>query len=102
MTFKSFNMIEEPERFYEKDYLKKYDVCPALCMQVQTIPENKKMWKDGDLPKKTGEYLVYRISGYGSKSIDLIQYNVSRHFWCVDCQNEVIAWKEIVLPKENE
>ena len=58
--------------------------------------------KDGDLPKETGEYLVYRISGYGSKSIDLIQYNNSKHFWCVDCQNEVIAWKEIVLPKESE
>lgn len=53
--------------------------------------------KDGDLPKKTGEYLVYRISGYGCKSIELIQYNSSRHFWCVDCQNEVYAWKE--LPK---
>ena len=47
MTFKSFDVIEEPERFYEKDYLKKYDVCPALCMQVQKIPENRKMWKDG-------------------------------------------------------
>ena len=57
--------------------------------------------KDGDLPKKTGEYLVYRISGYGSKYIKLIQYNSSRHFWCVDCQNDVIAWKEIVLPKES-
>lgn len=57
--------------------------------------------KDGDLPKKTDEYLVYRISGYGSKSIELVQYNSSRHFWCVDCQNEVIAWKEIVPPKES-
>lgn len=47
MTFKSFNVIEEPERFYEKDYLKKYNVCPALCMQVQKIPENKRQWKDG-------------------------------------------------------
>jgi hypothetical protein len=57
---------------------------------------------DGDLPKKTDEYLVYRISGYGSKSIELVQYNSSRHFWCVDCQNEVIAWKEIVLPELKE
>ena len=58
--------------------------------------------KDGDLPKKTGEYLVYIINGYGSKSIELIQYNSGRHFWCVDCQNDVIAWKEIILPKESE
>ena len=58
--------------------------------------------EDGNLPKETDVYLVYRISGYGSKSIELIQYNSSRHFWCVDCQNEVIAWKEIVLPKEIE
>ena len=56
--------------------------------------------KDGELPKKTGKYLVYIINGYGSKSIELIQYNSSRHFWCVACQNDVIAWKEIVLPKE--
>ena len=56
--------------------------------------------KDGDLPKKTDKYLVYIINGYGCKSIELIQYNNGRHFWCVDCQNEVIAWKEIVLPNE--
>ena len=58
--------------------------------------------KDGDLPKKTDEYLVYKISGYGVESIELILYNSSKHFWCVDCQNDVIAWKEIVLPKESE
>lgn len=48
-----------------------------------------------DLPKKTDMYLVHKISGYGSKSIELIQYNSSRQFWCVDCQNEVVAWYEI-------
>ena len=58
--------------------------------------------KDGDLPKETDEYLVYRISGYGSRYIGLIQYNSNRHFWCVDCQNDVIAWKEIVLPELKE
>ena len=58
--------------------------------------------KDGDLPKKTDEYLVYIINGYGCKFIKLIQYNSGRHFWCVDCQNEVIAWKEIALPELKE
>ena len=59
--------------------------------------------KDGDLPKETKEYLVYKIDGYGCKSIQVMQFN-NKHCWCANCQNEIKAWKEIVLPelKENE
>ena len=53
-----------------------------------------------DLPKESNEYLVHKIDGYGSKSRELIQYNSIKRFWCVDCQNEVIAWCEI--PKYTE
>lgn len=46
--FKSFDVIEEPERLYEDGYIKKhYDVCPALFMQRQRFPENRMLWKDG-------------------------------------------------------
>ena len=57
--------------------------------------------KDGDLPKEIKEYLVYKIDGYGCKSIQVIQFN-NQHCWCANCQNEIKAWKEIVLPKESE
>ena len=55
--------------------------------------------KDGDLPKETKEYLVYKIDGYGCKSIQVMQFN-NKHCWCANCQNEIKAWKEIVFPKE--
>lgn len=48
-----------------------------------------------DLPKKSDEYLVWMLNGYGCKSRALIQYNSHRHFWCTDCQSNVIAWCEI-------
>lgn len=31
--------------------------------------------KDGDLPKEEKEYLVYKIDGYGCKSIQVMQFN---------------------------
>ena len=55
--------------------------------------------KDGDLPKETKKYLVYKIDGYGCKSIQVMQFN-NKHCWCANCQNEIKAWKEIILPKE--
>lgn len=64
-------------------------------------PEWHNLKKDpNDLPKESNEYLVHKIDGYGSKSRELIQYNSIKRFWCVDCQNEVIAWCEI--PKYTE
>ena len=57
--------------------------------------------KDGDLPKEIKKYLVYKIDGYGCKSIQVMQFN-NQHCWCANCQNEIMAWKEIVLPKEIE
>ena len=54
--------------------------------------------KEGDLPKEEKEYLVYKIDGYGCKSIQVMQFN-NQHCWCANCQNEIIAWKEIILPE---
>ena len=55
--------------------------------------------KNGDLPKEIKEYLVYKIDGYGCKSIQVMQFN-NKHCWCANCQNVIKAWKEIKLPKE--
>ena len=94
--------------FFDEEYgVQSLDVVSKTIFQdgAEFGYNNANEWhyvKDGDLPKKTDEYLVYIINGYGCKSIKLIQYNSGRRFWWVDCQNEVIAWKEIVLPKESE
>lgn len=69
------------------------------------LKAGKPQWHDlkknpNDLPKESDEYLVWKINGYGCKSRALIQYNSRRRFWCVDCQNDVIAWCDI--PPEEE
>ena len=98
---------KEAEEWWNNEYFPSlYDNVSEVWQEGAEFGYNKaNEWhyvKDGDLPKKTDEYLVYIINGYGSKSIELIQYNSGKHFWCVDCQNEVIAWKEIVLPELEE
>ena len=57
--------------------------------------------KDGDLPKNENSVLLYTCVN---------DYNVGQfcrgRFWCNDCgwfeTDEIIAWKEIVLPKEDK
>ena len=58
--------------------------------------------KADEKPKVTKEYLVYLISGYNCRSVTMMIYNAERGFWCADNQNDVVYWKEIVLPKESE
>ena len=58
--------------------------------------------KADEKPKVTKEYLVYLISGYNCRSVNMMIYNAERGFWCADNQNDVVYWKEIVLPKESE
>ena len=58
--------------------------------------------KADEKPKVTKEYLVYLISGYNCRSVTMMIYNAERGFWCADNQNDVVYWKEIVLPKEIE
>lgn len=97
------NVSEVWQKGAEFGYNKGFEFGVKSNEKVNQIVANEWHYvKDGDLPKKTDVYLVYKISGYGSKSIVLIQYNSIRHFWCVDCQNDVIAWKEIVLPELKE
>ena len=58
--------------------------------------------KADEKPKVTKEYLVYLISGYNCRSVTMMIYNAERGFWCADNQNDVVYWKEIVLPELKE
>ncbi len=55
--------------------------------------------KADEKPKVTKEYLVYLITGYNCRSVNMMIYNAERGFWCADNQNDVVYWKEIVLPE---
>ena len=77
--------------------------------------------KDGDLPKESGRYLVY--VGGGENSVYPLDFDTEANdfgYWCLQVgaslgvtdtvfetvternEDKVIAWKEIVLPKESE
>ena len=62
--------------------------------------------KDGDLPKEIGNYLVawertHHVEEYGKWGFDVDLFNVDEGYF-EGVGDFVIAWKEIVLPKENE
>ena len=69
---------------------------------------NVKKWyyvKDGDYPKKKGIYLVawkrtHHVEEYGEWGFDVDVFNADDGYF-EGCGDFVIAWKEIVLPKEN-
>lgn len=69
---------------------------------VADFNKANKWHKADEKPKVTTEYLVYLISGYNCRSVTMMIYNAERGFWCADNQNDVVYWKEIVLPKEEE
>ena len=75
--------------------------------------------KDGDLPKESGRYLVY--VGGGENSVYPLDFDTEANdfgYWCLQVgaslgvtdtvfetvternEDKVIAWKEIILPKE--
>ena len=61
--------------------------------------------KDRDYPKKTGVYLVawkrtHHVEEYGEWGFDVDVFNADDGYF-EGCGDFVIAWKEIVLPKEN-
>ena len=61
--------------------------------------------KDGDYPKKTGVYLVAwkrtrHVEEYGEWGFNVDFFNADEGYFECD-EDYVIAWKEIVLPKEN-
>ena len=76
---------------------------------------------DGDLPKESGRYLVY--VGGGENGVYPLDFDTEANdfgYWCLQVgaslgvtdtifetvternEDKVIAWKEIVLPKESE
>lgn len=62
--------------------------------------------KDGDYPKKKGIYLVawkrtHYVEEYGEWGFDVDVFNADEGYF-EGTGDFVIAWKEIVLPKENE
>ena len=61
--------------------------------------------KDGDLPKDDKQYLVLFFYNYkGKKEMSFgVRDNLHSDFEIHRCYTEqIIAWKEIVLPKESE
>ena len=61
--------------------------------------------KDGDYPKKKGIYLVawertHHVEEYGEWGFDVDVFNADDGYF-EGCGDFVIAWKGIVLPKEN-
>ena len=61
--------------------------------------------KDRDYPKKTGVYLVawkrtHHVEEYGEWGFDVDVFNADDGYF-EGCGDFVIAWKGIVLPKEN-
>ena len=61
--------------------------------------------KDGDYPKKTGFYLVAwkrtrHVEEYGEWGFNVDFFNADEGYFECDV-DYVIAWKGIVLPKEN-
>ena len=62
--------------------------------------------KDGDYPKKTGVYLVAwkrtrHVEEYGEWGFNVDFFNADEGYF-EGSGDFVIAWKEIVLPKENK
>ena len=62
--------------------------------------------KDGDLPKEKGNYLVawertHHVEEFGKWGFDVDLFNADEGYF-EGVGDYVIAWKEIVLPKESE
>ena len=108
-------MFEKEAQEYVDDYF--YD----LIEKVQEIAKvafkdgaefgynNANEWhfvKDGDYPKKTGVYLVAwkrtrHVEEYGEWGFNVDFFNADEGYF-EGSGDFVIAWKEIVLPKENK
>ena len=62
--------------------------------------------KDGDFPKEKGNYLVawkrtHHVEEFGKWGFDVDLFNADEGYFEGD-GDYVIAWKEIILPKESE
>jgi hypothetical protein len=111
-------MFEKEAEEYRKDLKSKFFLSePQLDLACQGFKDgyNKaNEWyyvKDGDLPKETGLLmsktllLVTKMKGSDCLSLALGEYNFSTQefsYQHIVGLTDVIAWKEIVLPKESE
>ena len=96
-------MFEKEAEEYSDAFIAK-GVAKASFIKGAEFGYNKaNEWHKADeKPKVTKEYLVYLISGYNCRSVTMMIYNAERGFWCADNQNDVVYWKEIVLPELKE
>ena len=88
----------------EFGYKKGFEECAKARLNVTTISDCpiKDEWhyvKDGDLPKNENRvWLCFGVDDYNDGQF------IRGRFWCGSCGwfdvEEVIAWKEIVLPEE--
>ena len=105
-------MFEKEAEEYRKDLKSKFFLSePQLDLACQGFKDgyNKaKEWhyvKDGDLPKDDKEYLVlYYINYRGKKEMHCgVRDNLHNDFEIHRCYTEqIIAWKEIILPELKE
>ena len=79
------------------------ELCNLKDMRIEKL-EKANEWhyvKDGDLPKKNGQFLLYieyETSGVRDTELDVW---IDKYFSRVTLEDKkIIAWKEIVLPKE--
>ena len=118
-------MFEKEAEEYFRENAYNFDEVTA-CRECMEFGYNKaNEWhyvKDGDLPKESGRYLVY--VGGGEKGVYPLDFETEYNdfgYWCLEVasaslgvtdtifetiternEDKVIAWKEIVLPKEGE
>jgi hypothetical protein len=105
-------MFEKEAEEYRKDLKSKFFLSePQLDLACQGFKDGydkANEWhyvKDGDLPKDNKEYLVLYYYNYrGKKEIHCgVRDNLCNDFEINRGYTEqIIAWKEIVLPKESE
>ena len=56
----------------------------------------------GELPEKTGRYLILNRFGEHYFTTNITEYLEGAKLFSCFSMKDVYAWKEIVLPKENE
>ena len=93
---------------FPNDEFKQSGISRALVDFAESGYSKANEWhfvKDGDYPKKTGFYLVAwkrrrNVEEYGESGFNVDFFNEDEGYFECDV-DYVIAWKGIVLPKEN-
>ena len=102
-------MFEKEAEEYVKDWIVEEDVSDLMQEAYKDGAEfgyNKaNEWhyvKDGDLPKISGRYLILNCFGEHYFTTNIAEYLEGAKLFSTFSMKDIIAWKEIVLPKEIE